>query len=477
MAEPTAIEPGSILAGKLRVVRLIGEGGMGAVYEVEHELTKHRRALKMLHHEMTQIPGVVARFLREASAAGRIGSPHIVETFDAGQLESGEPYIVMEMLSGKPLDNFIESKGRLDAAEAIEILKQACDGIQAAHDAGIIHRDLKPENLFLAKGDKLFVKILDFGISKFDSQRTGDHKLTVEGTALGTPFYMPPEQVRGEADIDVRADVYALGVVLYECLTGQKPFVAETLPHLAVLIHEGNYEPLSKLRPDAPPGLEQVVSRAMAKDRAARYPSVRALRESLEEIDTGGQAKGRSSTLIAPASMTGGVAAHSASQHASGALAGGETGTGLALSTATQAQKRFPKGLVAAAAVAVVGVVGAFVVSSAKQSGPAVAHEPSPAATAPTLAPAPAPKPTAVPEVAPVAAAPTATAPTPATATASATAPLLPTASATVAPRPVAHKKPSTSTSTSTPPAPAPAAKKPGNTRASQHGLAEDNPF
>jgi eukaryotic-like serine/threonine-protein kinase len=302
----TQISPGATLAGKLRVIRMIGSGGMGAVYEVEHELTKHRRALKLLHAEMARIPGVVTRFLREASAAGRIGSRHIVETFDAGQLETGEPYIVMEMLKGRPLDALIEKMGRLDYAQAIEILKQACDGVQAAHDAGIVHRDLKPENMFLVESTRIFVKILDFGISKFDPSRTEGMNLTQEGTALGTPFYMSPEQVRGEANLDVRTDVYALGVVLYECLTGKKPFDADSLPHLAVLIHEGKYAPLKSHRPDAPVGLEAVIARAMAVDRNHRYPTARALKQSLEEIDVAAKLAA-GATLLAPATAIDGT--------------------------------------------------------------------------------------------------------------------------------------------------------------------------
>src|SRR5688500_3950452 len=129
------LEPGTLLAGKLRIIRIIGEGGMGAVYEVEHEFTKHRRALKLLHPDLAMLPGFVARFHREASAAGRIGSPHIVETFDAGTLDTGEPYIVMELLDGRPLGDVIAQKGRLDFLQSLEILRQSCEAIQAAHDA------------------------------------------------------------------------------------------------------------------------------------------------------------------------------------------------------------------------------------------------------------------------------------------------------------------------------------------------------
>lgn len=262
---------GAVLAGKLRVVRRIGSGGMGEVYEVEHTLTHHRRALKLLHGEMGIDPAVVERFLREASAAGRIGNPHIVETFDAGYLESGEPYIVMELLSGKTLAALLQERGALSLDRACAILEQVADGVAAAHAAGIVHRDLKPENIFLTGSEHTFVKLLDFGISKFDPGTTGVPDLTLEGAPIGTPYYMAPEQVRGDRSVDARADVYALGVVFYECLTGRKPFVAETLPHLAVLIHEGKYDPPTAVRQGLPAAVDGIVARAMASDPAERY--------------------------------------------------------------------------------------------------------------------------------------------------------------------------------------------------------------
>ncbi|MER2564586.1 MAG: serine/threonine-protein kinase, partial [Myxococcaceae bacterium] len=166
------LQPGVVLLGKLRVVRLLGAGGLGAVYEVEHELTKHRRALKLLHPRHRENTEVVQRFLREASAAGHIGDPHIVETFDAGELPSGEPFLLMEMLEGQPLANLFRDSGRLPIALACDLVCQAAEAVDAAHRAGIVHRDLKPENLFVTqRAGKPFIKVLDFGISKFDSQQ------------------------------------------------------------------------------------------------------------------------------------------------------------------------------------------------------------------------------------------------------------------------------------------------------------------
>ncbi|HEY0467594.1 MAG TPA: serine/threonine-protein kinase, partial [Polyangiaceae bacterium] len=278
-----ALAPGTVLAGKFRVVSRLGEGGMGAVYEIEHELTKHRRALKLLHRSMAELPSVVERFLREASAAGRVGNPHIVETFDAGVLETGEPYLVMEILRGQPLSSRIAA-GPMPLAEVVDLVGQAAAGVHAAHQAGIVHRDLKPDNLFITEGadGRPFVKILDFGISKFDPQTTGGLQLTQEGAALGTPYYMPPEQIRGEGSLDARADVYALGVILYECLAGVRPFEAETLPHLAVLIHTGQPQPIAERRPDLPAGFAALVHGAMATDRGRRTQSADELRSMLE---------------------------------------------------------------------------------------------------------------------------------------------------------------------------------------------------
>jgi serine/threonine-protein kinase len=282
-----ALAPGTLLAGKFRVVSRLGEGGMGAVYEIEHELTKHRRALKLLHKSMAEMPSVVERFLREASAAGRVGNPHIVETFDAGVLESGEPYLVMEILRGQSLSARI-ANGPMPLLDVVDLLGQAAAGVQAAHNAGIVHRDLKPDNLFItdAADGRPFVKILDFGISKFDAKSTGGLQLTQEGVALGTPYYMPPEQIRGEGNLDARADVYALGVILYECLSGVRPFEAETLAHLAILIHTGKPRHLAELRPDLPPGFAELVHAAMATDRGQRVQTADELRAALERYGT-----------------------------------------------------------------------------------------------------------------------------------------------------------------------------------------------
>lgn len=274
-----ALAAGTLVAGKLRVVRALGIGGMGTVYEVEHELTRHRRALKLLHAELSSNHQAVARFLREASAAGRIGNPHIVETFDAGTLETGEPYLVMEMLDGRSLADLLEETGRLSERDAVNVVAQACDGLQAAHDAGIIHRDIKPDNLFMERSGRL--KILDFGISKFDEALTGEKQLTGDLT-LGTPYYMAPEQTSKTASVDQRADVYALGVVLYECVTGRKPFEAETYPQLVVRIHLGDYEPASSVC-GISALIDGIIAKAMARKPELRFQAPAELAAALRD--------------------------------------------------------------------------------------------------------------------------------------------------------------------------------------------------
>lgn len=266
---------GRTLSGKFKVERLLGEGGMGAVYVAEHVFTRRKGALKLLHRSFSELEEIVERFIREASAAGVIGSPHIVQTYDAGKLDTGEPYMFMELLDGAAVDQILEHRQRLDFEEAADIACQAAEGLVAAHGAGIVHRDIKPANLFVVRGERPFVKLLDFGISKFAPTYHGDHQLTAEGSLMGTPTYMPPEQVNGQRDIDHRADVYALGVVLYEMVVGAPPFGAETLMELSVRIHEGKYVPVTQVRSEVPPELEAVVARAMAVERSVRYQTAR----------------------------------------------------------------------------------------------------------------------------------------------------------------------------------------------------------
>jgi len=472
------------------VIRQIGFGGMGAVYEVEHTLTKHRRALKLLHAEMAAIPAIVTRFLREASAAGHIGNPHVVETFDAGQLDGGEPYIVMELLEGKTLAELLEHSKVLGLLETCELLIQACDGVAAAHQRGIVHRDLKPENLFLLKGARPFVKILDFGISKFDPALTGAQGITLDGSTLGTPFYMPPEQVRGEKSIDALADIYSLGVILYECLAGARPFEADTLPHLAVLIAEGKYVPPRVKRPELPSDVDAVVARAMASDRAYRYRSVDELRAALAALTNTGARTGPASmnfgeTLVAgspgstPPPVTGAVPPQAtaavswsrpapappgssipAPPQASDPKAPAHTAAPFSRTTGEPAKKpRSYVGVIVALALLVAGVAlgsvllrkgeSAEAVPSATESSKATAAATPPATPVPTPTPTPAPTPEPT-QVAPAVPAPSASVAAPKNRPAGSAEPA----------RPQGHPQKGSASS-----------------RAKEHGLSEENPF
>lgn len=285
-AGPEDPHVGRVLSGKFRVERVLGQGGMGAVYVAHHEYTKRRGALKLLLHRLAESPDIVERFVREASAAGLIDDPHIVHTYDAGMLETGEPYLFMELLDGQSLEDLLEARETLHVAEALAIARQAATALAAAHDAAIVHRDIKPANLFLVRGDTPFVKLLDFGISKFAPASDDEAMLTTDGQLLGTPMYMSPEQVRGSLDIDGRTDVFSLGAVLYEMLAGVQPFFGNSVMEISVRVSEGKFRPLSELRSDLPLGLDPLLARVLSVDREQR-PSARALSAELGALLAG----------------------------------------------------------------------------------------------------------------------------------------------------------------------------------------------
>ncbi|MGZ3425415.1 MAG: serine/threonine-protein kinase [Polyangia bacterium] len=284
---------GHTLADRYRLTRKIGEGGMGSVYEAMHVLLSKPVAVKVLRDKYLDRPEVAQRLVQEARLASSIRHENIVDITDSGATEDGRTFVVMEHLEGQSLSELVKREGALPESRVLEIARQAASALGAAHERGIVHRDVKPENLFLVeRGGRDFVKVLDFGISKTLKPGNVDEeslKLTHTGMVLGTPLYMSPEQARGDEDLDQRIDIWALGVILYECLTAEVPFRATN--YLGVISQVLNQEvtPPRKLRPEMriSEAMERVVQKAMARDRDDRYPSMLALAEDLERVATG----------------------------------------------------------------------------------------------------------------------------------------------------------------------------------------------
>ncbi len=267
---------GTILAGKYRVERVLGQGGMGIVVKATHLQLEQPVALKFLQPRGMENPAIVARFAREAKALAKLKSDHVAHVTDVGNLESGAPYIVMEYLDGEDLSSLLERRGPLPIDEAVGYVLQACEGMAEAHEARIVHRDLKPANLFLAAsgdGSAPVVKVLDFGIAKaLDDDTAG--ALTKTSSVFGSAYYMAPEQMRNAKACDERTDVWALGVILYELLTGRVPFEGESVHQVVAAVLEKNRLAVHALRPDVPRELEAVIDRALVNDPAARASSV-----------------------------------------------------------------------------------------------------------------------------------------------------------------------------------------------------------
>jgi serine/threonine protein kinase len=285
MQPESRVREGDVLAGKYRVEKVLGSGGMGVVVAARHVQLDVLVALKFMADEAFEDPDLVARFLREARAAARLRSEHIARVTDVGTLESGAPYQVMEYLEGSDLAALLSREGPQPLASAVEYIVQACEALDEAHGAGIVHRDIKPSNLFLTKrrNGTPCIKVLDFGISKADRLSSSSAKLhgTHSRAVLGSPFYMSPEQMRAARQVDARADIWALGATLYELLTGHVPFEADSLFDLALRVAQSDPRPLRELRPEVPWALEQVVFRCLEKDRDDRFTGASVLASAL----------------------------------------------------------------------------------------------------------------------------------------------------------------------------------------------------
>ena len=275
---------GDRIGDRYQIESLLGQGGMGAVFAAINGATGRAVAIKWMLPGAARSRESIARFLAEARATARIEHPNVIQVFDVGQ-DGDSPYLVMERLRGQSLADRLKS-GRLSVPETLEVIIPSCKGLLEAHNEGIIHRDIKPDNIFLCQGkdgSKRPPKVLDFGISKLYDQ-DGGPALTKTGMAMGTPWYMSPEQLNAPPDADARFDVYAIGVVMYECLTGRPPYNAEGLFELVQQIAAGNPTPIRLLAPDVPPELEAIAMRSMHVRRDQRYPSMRELIVDLESF-------------------------------------------------------------------------------------------------------------------------------------------------------------------------------------------------
>lgn len=301
------LEVGQIIDGKYRVEGLLGQGGMGAVYAGLHLHIESRVAIKVLLPEVTQSPEGNARFEREVRATGRIGNDHILRVHDVGTLPDGSRYMVSELLEGETMASRLK-RAALSTRVTAELTCQLLDGLAAAHAAGIVHRDLKPDNIFLLPrklGHEDFVKIIDFGVSKFQSEDPEAMSMTTTGAVIGTPYYLSPEQARGQKDIDARSDLYTVGVIMYQAVAGQVPVRADSFNELLFKIA---LQPPPALTADVPgvdPAFSALTAKAMAKEREERFQNANELREALEAWLAGSSQSARRASLPVAAGWSG----------------------------------------------------------------------------------------------------------------------------------------------------------------------------
>ena len=422
---------GRTLDDRYAIVRLLGQGGMGAVYEAKHTGTGRRVAVKIILSEGARNEDHVARFQREARAVGAVESDYIAQVFDTGRdRETGAPYIAMEFLEGEDVQALLDRLGPLPVDLALRIALQACLGLERAHAAGVIHRDIKPANLFLARKEHgaRIVKLLDFGVAKITSTEPVDHGLTKTGAMIGSPLYMSPEQARGSGVIDARSDLWSLGISLYQCISGRRPNDGvQGLGELLLTLCSTPAPWLQSVAPWVPAEVAQVVRRALTIDSTARYGSAAELADALRALLPYGHAI-VDPMLVPLGATTRSFTAPTPEAPPSPPLAQSAAVAPITLGTTGQEPRaaatapRRPLGRIAAGATALVlvGAGGAYWTHSRG---------------APTTTPA-AGGPSATTVTAPPVSAATAPPPPPSAATAPEPPPAQPSAAATPAPRP-----------------------------------------
>jgi serine/threonine protein kinase len=282
------VAPGDIIVGKYRVERILGQGGMGVVVAAVHVHLDERVAIKLLRPEGAAHSEAAERFMREARAAVKIKSQHVAKVLDVGIQPDGRPYMVMEYLEGRDLGEELDRNGPMPEAVAVDYVLQACDALAEAHKRGIVHRDLKPSNLFLCKNQKPpIVKLLDFGVSKFKDTRLLPDispSLTAEAALIGTPYYMSPEQIRSAKDVDERADVWALGVILFELISGRVPFDGPSATAVLAAICGDKPKQLHEVCAAVSADVSEIVGACLAKNTEERMPNVRELVRALAAV-------------------------------------------------------------------------------------------------------------------------------------------------------------------------------------------------
>ncbi len=281
---------GELFAGRYRIGCVLGNGGMGIVYSATHVELSLPVALKVIHPTLASSPEARARFCIEARAAAALRSPHILRVYDAGNLGADGCFMVMERLEGINLDELCRASGPLRVETAVDYVLQACMGLAEAHAIGIVHRDIKPENLFLShyRCSAPLIKVMDFGIARWQGDEIRSGRLTNRTSSLGSPCYQSPEQMENASDVDERSDIWSLGLVLYELVTGVCPFEAESIQETCWKVLQGPRPSLVTLRPDLDPALDAVIQRCLELDRSKRYASVRQLASALRPLSSAG---------------------------------------------------------------------------------------------------------------------------------------------------------------------------------------------